>query len=181
MNSFLFSFFELVWGSGFFSISNHLFSTSNSKRKQEKMTECVELSPKGIAASTPKRIADQASIATAAGTQPLGEVQDVQDTPGVMYQYLNPRNPYLAKRRCRNVVKDAWRHLALSSALLIAGIVLLCIGFACLRDCDELNRALSFFVAGSVTFIPGSYGSYVLWSYVRGAPGYTWRMLPIME
>ncbi len=98
--------------------------------------------------------------------------------PGSLFKWLNPRDPGRARYRLGRLYWDGWSRVVLSFFLLAFGVTFLVIGLLCVRHCDEWDRGLAFFIAGLLMFIPGMYGSFILWNYVRGKRGYSYKMLP---
>lgn len=69
----------------------------------------------------------------------------------------------------------------MSFFLLMFGVTFLIIGICCMKLCTEFSRGVGFFIIGLLMFMPGMYGSIILYRYLRGQRGYTYKQLPEME
>ncbi|KAJ9460608.1 hypothetical protein DIPPA_23675 [Diplonema papillatum] len=98
--------------------------------------------------------------------------------PGIVYHWLNPRDPARARRRVGHLYWKALRRTILATNLLFFGIVFLIIGNVCFFTCNEIDRAWAFVVIGSLTFIPGIYATVILFLYIRCKGDYSWKDLP---
>eukprot|EP01062_Namystynia_karyoxenos_P051552 TRINITY_DN40559_c1_g1_i1.p3 TRINITY_DN40559_c1_g1~~TRINITY_DN40559_c1_g1_i1.p3 ORF type:complete len:191 (+),score=61.91 TRINITY_DN40559_c1_g1_i1:82-573(+) len=112
------------------------------------------------------------------GTWERVRLFDLNGPPGVVFRWLNPRNPSKARRRLGHIYWKALKRFVMSFNLLFFGITFLTIGLACFGTCDDTGRAWAFLVIGSLVFIPGIYSFIILFLYVRGAHGFTWKLLP---
>lgn len=107
--------------------------------------------------------------------------EEESGAPGLVFQYLNPRDPHKARDRVGRLYWVAWKRLLQSFFLLMFGVTFLVIGIACMKLCDDFDRGIAFLVVGLIMFMPGMYGSLTLLWYVRGHPGYSYKMLPDMH
>eukprot|EP00759_Apiculatamorpha_spiralis_P018061 PhF_6_TR24301/c0_g1_i1/m.33739 len=101
--------------------------------------------------------------------------------PGSMFFWLNPSNPYKARKRVGNLYWKAGRRFAMAFFLLLFGITFLIIGITCMCVCDDFDRGVAFFIIGLLLFTPGSYASYILFCYLRCHKGYSWKLLPEVQ
>ncbi|KAJ1486565.1 hypothetical protein T484DRAFT_1943241 [Baffinella frigidus] len=86
------------------------------------------------------------------------------------------------------VEEPPYRAIFLAFFLFSVGTALLSVGFLVLFGHIDVaywwpgrtwgEQATAFLVLGGISFIPGSYVTYVAWASHRGLPGYTYSMIP---
>jgi hypothetical protein len=104
-----------------------------------------------------------------------------QADPGILFYYLNPRDPHKARRRFGKLYWVAWKRLVMSFFLSAFGATFLIIGLACMRYCTDFDRGVAFFIIGLLMAMPGFYAATTLLFYLQGKRGYSYKMLPDYE
>lgn len=109
-------------------------------------------------------------------------IEDVSpEQCGAFFHWANPRDPQKARRRFGKLYWLAWKRLIMSFFLSAFGAVFLVVGMLCMALCEEFSRGVAFFFAGFLMATPGFYGATILFQYVRGKKGFTYKMLPEYE
>ena len=104
-----------------------------------------------------------------------------QKEPGIIFYWLNHKNPYKARKRFGNLYWKAGKRGFMAFFLLAFGVTFLIIGISCMNVCTDFDRGVAFFIIGMLMFLPGMYASYILWGYVRCNRGFTWKLLPEVQ
>lgn len=128
------------------------------------------------------------SRAAGAGAIPVAKGDSVAidtDSPpaevGVLFYYLNPRDPQQARRRFGKLYWIAWKRLVMAFFLSAFGATFLIIGLGCMKYCTDFDRGVAFFFIGLLMALPGFYAATTLVFYLQGRKGYSYKMLPEYE
>ena len=81
------------------------------------------------------------------------------------------------RRYTRREFKYPWRTITAAVALLLTGTIMGCIGLAEFYGGNREKGVTELVIAG-ITFIPGSYASFLLYGAWSEWPGYDWDALP---
>lgn len=100
---------------------------------------------------------------------------------GLIFYYLNPRDPQQARRRFGKLYWIAWKRLVMAFFLSAFGTTFLVVGLACMKHCTDFDRGIAFFFIGLLMSLPGFYAMTTLVFYLQGRRGYSYKMLPDYE
>lgn len=94
------------------------------------------------------------------------------------FRLLCPRNPYRARRRVERVYWLSWRSFVYGVFLSGIGAMLWVLGCLWTYYGEERLRGVGVLFAATLLCIPGFYSLFVLFMYVAGKRGYSYRQLP---
>ncbi|CUF85011.1 transmembrane protein, putative [Bodo saltans] len=100
---------------------------------------------------------------------------------GLLFHYLNPRDPQKARRRFGKLYWVAWKRLVMAFFLSAFGTTFLIVGLLCTMHCTDFDRGIAFFFIGLLMALPGFYAMATLIFYLQGRKGYSYKMLPDYE
>ena len=77
----------------------------------------------------------------------------------------------------RRPIKYPWRTITAAVALLLTGTIMGCIGLKEFYDGNREKGVTELIISG-ITFLPGSYATFMLYGAWSRWPGYDWDSLP---